>query len=409
MFAAEIGRLAGVRIPLVPMSHQYLVTEAFLPRRERAVADAARPRPARLLPAGGRRPGDGRLRARPRAVHGDARRRTTRSRPDFNGRLLHGGLAAVRGDRDQRRSRGCRRWRTSGCAGSSTAPRRSPRTTSSAWARPRSPGFFVAAGFCAHGIAGAGGIGKVMAEWIVDGRADASTSGTWTSTGSAGSSARRATPWPARSRATSATTTSPIPGLQRPAGRPLRTSRRPTTGTASTARSSARSPAGSGSTTTDSNVARGRRVAAPATAGPGAVLVARDRRRAPRHPDDCGAVRRDVVRQDRGQRPGRRDLLEWVCDNRVARGDRRRHLHPGAQPPRRHRGRLHRHPDRRRRVPDRHRHGVRDPRHGLAAQAGPAPRRRRADRRRHRAATAATRCGGRGARDILGTLDRRPI
>ncbi len=30
-------------------------------------------------------------------------------------------------------------------------------------------GFFVAAGFCAHGLAGAGGIGKVMAEWIVDG------------------------------------------------------------------------------------------------------------------------------------------------------------------------------------------------------------------------------------------------
>jgi len=31
-------------------------------------------------------------------------------------------------------------------------------------------GFFVAAGFCAHGIAGAGGIGKVMAEWIVEGQ-----------------------------------------------------------------------------------------------------------------------------------------------------------------------------------------------------------------------------------------------
>ena len=30
-------------------------------------------------------------------------------------------------------------------------------------------GFFVAAGFCAHGLAGAGGIGKVMAEWIVEG------------------------------------------------------------------------------------------------------------------------------------------------------------------------------------------------------------------------------------------------
>jgi 4-methylaminobutanoate oxidase (formaldehyde-forming) len=30
-------------------------------------------------------------------------------------------------------------------------------------------GFFVAAGFCAHGIAGAGGIGKVVAEWVITG------------------------------------------------------------------------------------------------------------------------------------------------------------------------------------------------------------------------------------------------
>jgi glycine cleavage system T protein len=30
-------------------------------------------------------------------------------------------------------------------------------------------GFYVAAGFCAHGIAGAGGMGKAMAEWIIDG------------------------------------------------------------------------------------------------------------------------------------------------------------------------------------------------------------------------------------------------
>ena len=33
-------------------------------------------------------------------------------------------------------------------------------------------GFFVAAGFNAHGIAGAGGIGRVMAQWIVDGAPD---------------------------------------------------------------------------------------------------------------------------------------------------------------------------------------------------------------------------------------------
>ncbi len=35
---------------------------------------------------------------------------------------------------------------------------------------PEVRGFFVAAGFCAHGIAGAGGAGKVMAEWIVEGQ-----------------------------------------------------------------------------------------------------------------------------------------------------------------------------------------------------------------------------------------------
>ena len=30
-------------------------------------------------------------------------------------------------------------------------------------------GFFVAAGFCAHGLAGAGGMGQLVAEWIVEG------------------------------------------------------------------------------------------------------------------------------------------------------------------------------------------------------------------------------------------------
>jgi len=31
-------------------------------------------------------------------------------------------------------------------------------------------GFWVAAGFCAHGIAGSGGMGKLMAEWIIEGQ-----------------------------------------------------------------------------------------------------------------------------------------------------------------------------------------------------------------------------------------------
>ena len=39
MYAAEIGRLAGVRIPVVPFAHEYLVTQPF---RERARAAACR-------------------------------------------------------------------------------------------------------------------------------------------------------------------------------------------------------------------------------------------------------------------------------------------------------------------------------------------------------------------------------
>ncbi len=35
---------------------------------------------------------------------------------------------------------------------------------------PEVKNFFVAAGFCAHGIAAAGGVGKMMAEWIIDGQ-----------------------------------------------------------------------------------------------------------------------------------------------------------------------------------------------------------------------------------------------
>ena len=31
-------------------------------------------------------------------------------------------------------------------------------------------GFWIAAGFCAHGLAGAGGMGRLVAEWIVEGQ-----------------------------------------------------------------------------------------------------------------------------------------------------------------------------------------------------------------------------------------------
>ena len=53
---------------------------------------------------------------------------------------------------------------------SSTVPRASRPTTSSSWARrPELRGFFVGAGFNSVGIASAGGAGRALAEWIVEG------------------------------------------------------------------------------------------------------------------------------------------------------------------------------------------------------------------------------------------------
>ena len=103
MFAAELGRLAGVRIPIVPMAHEYVVTQPF---RERPPGEHlpthARPRPARLLPRGGRRPGHGRLRARSAPWSLDGPGGLDAIPPDFNGRLLEEDWDALRGDRRQR-------------------------------------------------------------------------------------------------------------------------------------------------------------------------------------------------------------------------------------------------------------------------------------------------------------------
>ena len=57
-----------------------------------------------------------------------------------------------------------------GSASSTTVPRASRRTTSSSSARrPSVRGFFVGAGFNSVGIASAGGAGRALAEWIVEG------------------------------------------------------------------------------------------------------------------------------------------------------------------------------------------------------------------------------------------------
>ena len=113
MFAAEIGRLAGVRVPIVPFAHEYLVTS-----RSASAGDAARLPTLRDpdLLVYFREEGDGlvmggyeRHRA-PWSLDEHARRPHP---ADFNGRLLEEDWDALRGDRRQLRSGACRRWTTS--------------------------------------------------------------------------------------------------------------------------------------------------------------------------------------------------------------------------------------------------------------------------------------------------------
>ncbi len=108
------------------------------------------------------------------------------------------------------------------------------------------PGFWVAAGFCAHGLAGAGGIGKVMAEWIVDGQPEWDL---WHMDIRRFGRQYRSQAFTLARTIEVYSTYYDIRTRARSAWRGGRcASRRPIRGTSRTARASARSPAGSAST-----------------------------------------------------------------------------------------------------------------------------------------------------------------
>ncbi len=171
MYAAEIGRLAGVRIPVIPMSHQYVVTQ---PVRSRADGDDRLPtlRDPDLL-VYYREDGDG-------LVMGGYERHSKpafmpngtggfdRIPPDFNGRLLEDDP-----DRFEEIAENSKR-RVPAMADVAitkliNGPEAFTPDNEFCLGETEVAGLFVAAGFCAHGLAGAGGIGKVMAEWIAEG------------------------------------------------------------------------------------------------------------------------------------------------------------------------------------------------------------------------------------------------
>jgi len=163
MFANQLGRMAGVEVPVVPFGHQYLLTEpvegvtAELPTmRDPDRLVYFRPEAGGGLVMGGyeRNPDPWAVEEGPPA--------------DFNGKLLPedwprfealagsaASLVPALGE--------------AGVVRLLNGPEAFTPDGEFILGESDVRGFFVATGFCAHGIAGAGGIGKVLAEWIVDG------------------------------------------------------------------------------------------------------------------------------------------------------------------------------------------------------------------------------------------------
>ena len=177
-------------------------------------------------------------------------------------------------------------------------------------------GFWVAAGFCAHGLAGAGGMGQLVAEWIVEGTPSLDV---WHMDSRRFGAAYRSREYTlARTQEIYETYYDvKYPGHERSAGRPLRLSpaydRLVRLGAVFGEKSGWER-----ANWFEPNAVARRRVAAAARLG-GQAVVARDRRRAPRLPRGGRDLRRVVVREDRRLGPGAAAFLESLCANRVAR------------------------------------------------------------------------------------------
>jgi len=163
MFATEIGLLAGVNVPIIPMAHEYLITRPSGLRldmptmRDPSLLVYFRPESGGLVMGGYERDPE------PWGMDGIP--------PDFNGKLLeedwarfeplmHNAIERVPSLHDAQVVKlvnGPEAFTPDGefILGPSDVR-----------------GFWVAAGFCAHGLAGAGGMGRLVAEWIVEGRPD---------------------------------------------------------------------------------------------------------------------------------------------------------------------------------------------------------------------------------------------
>jgi glycine cleavage system aminomethyltransferase T/glycine/D-amino acid oxidase-like deaminating enzyme len=161
MFAPEIGWMVGVNVPIIPMAHEYVFTEPIegvhpgLPQ----LRD-----PDNLVyfreEVGGLCMGGYERHPAPWSLEGVP--------ADFNGKLLAPDWPRFAEIMDG----AVRRVPAIGDAGINrmiNGPEGFTPDNEFILGESEVRGFFVAAGFCAHGIAGAGGIGRQIATWIVDG------------------------------------------------------------------------------------------------------------------------------------------------------------------------------------------------------------------------------------------------
>ncbi len=165
MYSGQIGRLAGIHVPVIPMQHQYIITTAL---------DEVDPNVMDRLPTmrdpdnlvyfrswgrglvmGGyeRTPAPWGLEGIPETFNGQLLSPDwDRFTPIMEGAIFR--VPAMEGAGIQTFINGPEAFTPDGefILGESELR-----------------GFFVASGFCAHGIAGAGGMGRMMAEWILEG------------------------------------------------------------------------------------------------------------------------------------------------------------------------------------------------------------------------------------------------
>jgi glycine cleavage system aminomethyltransferase T/glycine/D-amino acid oxidase-like deaminating enzyme len=162
MYAPELARMVGVDLPIIPYGHQYLITEPFDPPLE--------PLPTLRDPdnliyfrteVGGLVMGGYERRPAPWALDGIPEGFEAKLLPEEWDRmeeLFSNAIARVPA------------LENAEVKMFFNGPEAFTPDADFLLGETDVPGFWVAAGGCAHGLAGAGGIGKIMSEWIVDGR-----------------------------------------------------------------------------------------------------------------------------------------------------------------------------------------------------------------------------------------------